>query len=322
VSLSQEPANSYLKKYFVCGFTDITNESYAGVSGSHERQGQATNTTNGAGPHNLQLFMLASDGTVLHCLPGYWNPSDLVREMTFAYQLNKVYADTSLRKSEKEQLFKQMQLSHIDQHPPQMTRRSHMQGFDQQYEANYKLNTSDTIIDPKLAQRGIAENGHPPGEAFKTCDVIMHERMSKRPFLAFRRFDTAAFTDYGKPHYDKNEDQIDAYTGRQIGDRHDMPTIGDHSHATKITQEHKSQMENRGSSSQWGDSSSSGWGSSNNQTQQSGWGTQQSNTTNAGWGANSNRSTSYSWGNNDSSTMKQKQKKTSSAAKSGSWGAK
>lgn len=99
MSLSQEPAFSVLKDNFVCGYTDITEKEYSGVSGRHEKFGNAIATTNGAGPRNLQMFMLSSDGTVLHCLPGYWDPRDLVTETRFAWQLNEVWKDKSKSKS-------------------------------------------------------------------------------------------------------------------------------------------------------------------------------------------------------------------------------
>lgn len=310
MSLSQEPAFSYLKNYFVCGFTDITNQGYVGTSGRHERQGQATATTNGAGPHNIQMFMLASDGTVLHCLPGYWDPRDLAKEMQFAYQLNKVYADTTLRRSEKEQLFKQMQMKHIEQHPPQMVRRSHMQGFDQQYEAHYKLNTSDAILDAALAKQGMAATGHPPGEAFKTCDVLMHERMAKRPFVAFSRFDVERFSDYGKPHYDKNEDQIDAYSGREVRDHHDAPTIGDASQGRRMTQEHQAANDGQSHSTQWGEPSSS--------SANGGWGDNQTSPTATGWGASS-RAANTTWGNNTTMAATKAKKQQQSSNVNTNW---
>lgn len=288
MSLSQEPAFTYLKNYFVCGFTDITNQGYVGTSGRHERQGQATATSNGAGPHNIQLFMLASDGTVLHCLPGYWDPRDLAKEMQFAYQLNKVYADTTLRRAEKEHLFKQMQMKHIEQHTPQMVRRSHMQGFDQQYEARYKLHTSDTIVDAALAKQGMEADGHPPSAAFKTCDVIMHERMAKRPFVNIHKFDVAHFSDYGKPHYDKNEDQIDAYSGREVRDRHGTATLGDAANAARMTKEHQAAMDSRSHSTQWGESSGSSSGN---------WGMNQTSPSATSWGS-TQRAANATWGNN------------------------
>jgi hypothetical protein len=227
VSLSQEPAFSALKENFVCGVRDITNEPYAGLSNRHEVTGNAVNTTNGAGPHNLQLFMLSADGTVLECLPGYWNPTDLVEEMKFASRLNDVWQDQHLSSTQKTTQFRQMQLAHIEEHSPQMVRRSKMQGFDQKYEAEHRLNTSDTIADrsmitPNMLQPG----GKIPQAAFKTTDELMHERMAVRPFLPFQRFDVAAYVEYGKPKYDKHEDarNSDGTVNKEMAMH--APTIG------------------------------------------------------------------------------------------------
>lgn len=206
VSLSEEPAFSVLKNELVCGYRDISKESYAGFSGKHEVGGNAIKTTNGAGPHNLQTFLLAADGTVLHCLPGYWNPKDLVREVEFAARLHDVWTNPSMPVSQKKQLFRNMQLAHVNEHPHQMVRRSRMQGFDMKYEAKHRLRTSDTIKNVQLASYGRQKGQKIPRGAFKTTDVIMHERMAQRPFVAFNQFDVARFVDYGRPKYDKNED--------------------------------------------------------------------------------------------------------------------
>jgi hypothetical protein len=207
VSLSQDPAFSLLKKYFVCGYKDITNEPYSGVSGRHEVGGNAIDTTNGAGPHNLQLFFLSSDGTVLSVLPGYWHAEDIYPEMQLAYELNKVWLSKKLSSAQKNQMFTNMHLAHIQQHSPEMVRRSRMQGFDMQYEAKHRLASSDTIADRQLAYEAMEEGRRmAPPQAFKTTDVIMHERMAARPFQPYGQFDVASFADYGKPKYDKNED--------------------------------------------------------------------------------------------------------------------
>lgn len=204
MSLSQEPAFSTLKNHFVCGTRDISDQPYSGVSGRHLPTGNAIHTTNGAGPHNLQLFILSADGVVLTCLPGYWNSSDLVREMQFAYELNKVWQDPSLTRSQKDALFREGHLSHISEHPMQMVARSRMQGFDQKYEAKRRLHSSDCIADPSLITDPYAQRL--PQEAFKTTDEIMHARMAQRPFVPYQQFDVAVYTDYGRPLYDKNED--------------------------------------------------------------------------------------------------------------------
>jgi hypothetical protein len=207
VSLSQDPAFSLLKKYFVCGYKDITNEPYAGVSGRHEVGGNAIDTSNGAGPHNLQLFFLAADGTVLSVLPGYWHSEDMYPEMQLASKLNQVWLNRKLSRAQKNQMFQSMQLAHIQEHSPEMVKRSRMQGFDMKYEAEHRLATSDTIADRQLAYAAI-ERGQRmvPPAAFKTTDVIMHERMAARPFEPYSQFDVASFADYGKTKYDKNED--------------------------------------------------------------------------------------------------------------------
>jgi hypothetical protein len=209
VSLSSEPVYSYLKKDFICGVKDITGASYAGVSGLHMPSGNAALTTNGAGPHNIQIFVLANDGTVLHCLPGYWSPRDLAYELQFAQGLNHIWQNPKLSKSQKDELFRQYHLSHIQEHPQWMVRKSRMQGFDQKYEAKNHLYTSDTIANPELAKAILAKGGKPEPGAFKTTDVIMHTRMAARPFVPYQQFDVAKFSDYGRPLYNKNEDQRD-----------------------------------------------------------------------------------------------------------------
>lgn len=188
---------------------DISNESYAGVSGRHDNFGNAVHTTNGAGPHNIQIFILAADGTVLHCLPGYWNSSDLVYELSFASKLNDVWKDTKLSRTQKEEMFRNLHMRHVSEHPPQMAKRSRMQGFDQEYEARNRPTSSDTIRDRGTVVASIKSGMKPPPYAFKTTDQIMHERMARRPFLTYERFDVAAYADYGRPLYDKHEDAMD-----------------------------------------------------------------------------------------------------------------
>ncbi|HIA54224.1 MAG TPA: hypothetical protein EYN91_19395 [Candidatus Melainabacteria bacterium] len=207
MSLSQEPAFSYLKDNFVVGYKDITGASYAGVSGVHMPTGNAVSTTNGAGPHNLQTFVLAPDGTVMTCLPGYWAPQDLVSELKLGQDLYKVWNNKSLSRADKDSYFRQMHQDHFRTHSLQEQRRSRMQGFDMKYEAKNRLHTSDCILDSRLAATVLQKGMKPPMGAFKTTDQIMHDRMSQRPFTNYMNFDVVAYTDYGRPFYNKNEDQ-------------------------------------------------------------------------------------------------------------------
>lgn len=228
VSLSEEPAYSVLKDELICGYRDISKEPWAGYSGKHEVGGNAVNTTNGAGPHNLQTFLMASDGTVLTCLPGYWAPQDLVSEIEFASRLNDVYTNPKYGPAQRRLMFRSMHVAHIKEHSHEMSSRSHMQHFDQRYEADNRFRTTDTIKESVKATLG--DGTDVPSDAFKTTDVLMHERMAKRPFLAYADFDTPRYSDYGRPHYDKNEDQRDTSGLVDKGARNKKDTIGNDPH--------------------------------------------------------------------------------------------
>ena len=191
------------------------------MSGKHEVWGNAVNTTNGAGPHNIQIFVLSPDGTVLHCLPGYWNSEDLITELAFAQKVNTLY-NTTMPDAVKKQRYSQMHLAHIKEHSAAMVGRSHMQGFDQMYEAKKKLETTDTIANMPVVRAALAANTKIPDNAFKTTDTIMHERVAKQPFMPYKEFDVVAFSDYGKPKYDKLEDYHNAY-GAWTCKRHAPP---------------------------------------------------------------------------------------------------
>jgi hypothetical protein len=214
VSLSQDPAFSILKQYFVCGVRDISGLPFSGFSESHRPDGVAVNTSNGAGPHNIQLFVLSADGTVLTCLPGFWNPQDLVAELQLAEDLNRVWLDPHLTRSQKDNWFRTLQLRHIKQHSTQMVSRSQMQGFDKQYEVKHRLRYSDAIADRNLAAESLASGGMAPDAAFKTTDIIMHERMANQPFVPYDQFKIASFIEYGRPQYDKNENMSGAGGGQ------------------------------------------------------------------------------------------------------------
>ena len=81
MSLSNASVLSVLKNQYICGYKNITGASYAGRSGKHDPAAPAVVTTNGAGPHNVQMFFLSPEGNVLHCLLGYWAPNDLLVEI-------------------------------------------------------------------------------------------------------------------------------------------------------------------------------------------------------------------------------------------------
>lgn len=223
MSLSKEPVFSELKNHFVCGYRDISNEPYSGNSGAHSVGGQAVDTTNGAGPHNIQLFVLDPDGTVLHCLPGYWNPEDLAAELKLAQRIDTIWQDKALNAEQKKMQFARIQLDHFRSHSKETIARSQMQGFDKHHELmkgknadTVRLASAASCSGPSCAREEMAGEGAKKGEdgekeelVVKSTDEIMHERMAKRAFVAYTSFDTGKFSDYGTHFYDKHEDALD-----------------------------------------------------------------------------------------------------------------
>lgn len=197
MSLSREPTLTWLRNRFVCGFRDITGEPFAGVSGHHGPEEAAIIPRNGAGPHNLQMFVLEPDGTVLHCVTGYWNSNDLAVEFMLAEQLDQVYRNRALTPKQKTDSFRQMQMAHVAQHPVDMVARSLMNRFDMRYEAKYRGMASDTLRPGVTIVDGTLDPNW-----FRTTDQLIHIRMAARPFVPYASFDTDAFCDYGAPFYD------------------------------------------------------------------------------------------------------------------------
>jgi hypothetical protein len=202
VSLSTDPAFPLLQKSCVCGWRDISNESYCGRSGRYDESEGAAYTTNGAGPHNIQMFLLSADGTVLHCLPGFWEADDFALEVKFAQKLDAVWRDGSKSRAQKEAKFREMHLAHLKDHPQEMVDRSTLQGFDKKFEEKRRA-TSDCFLTGKSLQP--AHRPSRGGGDYKTTDQIMHERMAAQPFVSYEKFDVVRFTDYGRPRYDKKK---------------------------------------------------------------------------------------------------------------------
>ncbi len=207
MTLSNEKVVDLMMTQFVCGTKNISNEKYSGRSGEHDTDDAAAYTTNGAGPRNMQIFILSSDGVVLHCLPGFWCPEDLIFEIKFAMELNNVWMDPSLTLDAKKKLFTEAHLNHICSHSTKMMSRSRLQGFDAQFEKKRqekKGNSDFALKDSDLEKYGkklpkMSEKH----EGLKTCDIVMHERMSKSPFVSYEEFDVKNFCDYGKFRYCK-----------------------------------------------------------------------------------------------------------------------
>lgn len=203
VSLPNEPVFSLLKSDFVVGWKNIIKEKYVGESHGYKPDQTSVGTTNGAGPHNVQMFVLSPDGIVLHALPGFWHPEDLASELRFAQLLWGLWKDPRYTVEEKRTLYSVLQLAEL-QHQPKFTSvRSGWQGFDAKNEVKrLEKGDRDTFVHGADGQVCKDAKGQPQ---IKTTNVVAHERLAARPFVPFEKFDVFEFADYGRTYYDNNK---------------------------------------------------------------------------------------------------------------------
>jgi hypothetical protein len=147
------------------------------------------------------MFLLSADGTVLHCLPGYWSPQDLLSEIRFVLDINRIWQDPELSLETKRRLFKEANLRQLRQHSPEMRARSHLQSFDARHEK--RKTHSDFRYKPGDFRPSDPAVKYPN---LKPTDQVVHERMARRPFVPYEKFDVEKFSDYGRMKYDKREE--------------------------------------------------------------------------------------------------------------------
>ena len=194
MTLPNEEVLDLLRDNFVVGWRNIQRQEFVGNSQGYKKTHTAVGTTNGAGGRNVQLFVLASDLTVLHVLPGFWHADDLVDELRFATQLHRLWKNDRRDRAQKLRMAKAMRRTHVRNLSPHTVARSSWQSFDRRKELErYRTEPRDTIV--------LDDNGRP--EVLPLCYVV-HERMDTRVFTSFKKFDTEGFVDYGRPYYDNN----------------------------------------------------------------------------------------------------------------------
>lgn len=189
---------------FVLGWENILHEETVGESHGYTVDQTSVGTSNGAGPHNVQFFVLDGDGTVLHALPGFWHPEDLAEELSFGLDMASLWQDPRHSQAEKREIFSRRQISFLSEQSPATFARSAWQGFDRKNELGRLEERGDRDTFARLPSGEIAlnEKGDP---RLKPVNVVIHERLADRPFLAYKDFDTFDFADYGRLYYDNNK---------------------------------------------------------------------------------------------------------------------
>jgi len=126
--------------------------------------------------------------------------------MQFAMGQNRIWQNASVSLERKQTLFQQANLQSIRVHSLAMRQRSHLQSFDAKEErqkADSDLKYKPGDYHPPVYVTG--KHKLPKQSDLKTVDQVVHERMARRPFVAYESFDVESFSDYGKMRYDKHE---------------------------------------------------------------------------------------------------------------------
>jgi hypothetical protein len=202
VSLPDGDVYDLLATRFVVGMRNIERASHVGLSHGYACDQTAVGTTNGAGGRNLQLVVLAPDETVLHVLPGFWHPEDLVAELGLALEVHRLHGDAALPAARRDAMFAALHRSHLARQTPESLARADWQDFDLWEEVERsRREPRDTV---RLDAHGQAVPGKHGAPALKPVVQVVHERMLARPFRKLADFDMESFVDYGRPFYDNN----------------------------------------------------------------------------------------------------------------------
>lgn len=194
MTLPNGPVIETLANDFVCGWEDIRDEDFCGVSSGYSKMQTAVGTTNGAGGRNVQIFVLSPDQRVLLLLPGFWHPDDLLQELSFAKVLHRLWADEGKSLEDKVHMWRRLHERQPRTHSLATRARCDWQNFDEHAERNRaKYSYRDSITRD--------ENGK---VALLAIDQLVHKRLAERPFVAYERFDVENFVDYGRRYYDLN----------------------------------------------------------------------------------------------------------------------
>ncbi len=194
MTLPNDDVMELLQERFVLGTRNIERDGHVGTSHGYACDQTAVGTTNGAGGRNVQIVILAADETVVHALPGFWHPQDLLPELRLALELYQLHVDETRSPAAKQAMFAALHRAHLRRHGDAATSRGAWQGFDAAYElSRAEREARDSVITGAGGQRAV-----------KPLPQLVHERLLARPFRRLADFGMEAFVDYGRPYYDNN----------------------------------------------------------------------------------------------------------------------
>ena len=203
MSLPDQRVFPLLQDQFVLGWKNIKRETFVGDSSGYSARHSCVGTTNGAGSRNLQLFILSDDLVVMHAITGFWHPADLAHQLRFGQVAWRLYQDASRSMAQKCRMYRLLLTSDLRSQSPEMYARSDWQRFDARREG---AEIAQDVVRDTFEQdsHGQIKRTITGAAVLKPLNVLMHERMAARPFVALEDFDTEAFVDNGRRLYDNN----------------------------------------------------------------------------------------------------------------------
>lgn len=189
MTLADRKVREFLGTRAVIGWDNIEETAkYAGTSTRHQTGAPAKNINTCSGHRNVQMFVCSSDGRVLVCVPGYWQPEDLIAQFELADRLNTIYMDPKRSMVEKNEAFMAEHMRMVTEASRELRQGSQLQGFDVHKEVHKKGS-------PFHREAGAQKH------KLKTVDQVVHERMAGLPFMQLEKFPTGTFVDFGQTDY-------------------------------------------------------------------------------------------------------------------------
>jgi len=199
ITLANETVLAKLRERFVLGRADLEAAPHVGVSNGYRPDQTALGATNGAGGRNLQLVVLAADGTVVHAVPGFWHPLDLLPELELARHLHDLHGSPDHTAAQKLAMARTLHRGFLRELGSGTLGRSAWRAEDEAAEQEQPVRDSFARDDKGLVVRGA-------GGLPKLVPLVqlVHERMLARGFVPCAAFDWESFVDYGTPRHDPN----------------------------------------------------------------------------------------------------------------------